>query len=256
MKLPMSHRSVPMKLTVTAGNTYTPIDQVRGITNIFTGRTGTAIARHACGRGHQVRLLTSHPELIADGGASQKELAIRAYRMFGELEQLMKESLQGGCDALIHSAAVSDYQAAGIYAPAPDTRFQPEQRAWLSRGGQPAVLVDRAAAKVKSTEPELWLRLVRTPKLIDKVRKDWGFQGILVKFKLEAGVTEAELLALAESSRLQSQADLLVANALEGRQHWAILGPTHGAYARIARAELADRLLEAVEELHKERRHG
>jgi phosphopantothenate---cysteine ligase (CTP) len=246
-----------MKLIVTAGNTYMPIDRVRGMTNMFTGRTGTAIARCACRRGHQVYLLTSHPELAADWGpAAGNEVRVCPYRTFRDLEQLMKETVQAGCDAVIHSAAVSDYQPAGIYAPAPDTRFDPDQGSWFSRSHERPFLVDRSAAKVKSSEPELWLRLVRTPKLIDKVREEWGFKGILVKFKLEAGIAEAELQALAESSRLQSRADLVVANTLEGAQQWALLGPTRGTYARITRAELADRLLEAVEDLHQERRRG
>ena len=51
-----------MKLLVTAGNTLVPIDSVRGITNVFTGRTGAGIALHAYRRGHHVTLLTSHPE--------------------------------------------------------------------------------------------------------------------------------------------------------------------------------------------------
>src|SRR6476646_6451465 len=44
----------PMNLLVTAGNTLVPIDAVRCITNIFTGRTGASIARHAHERGHSV----------------------------------------------------------------------------------------------------------------------------------------------------------------------------------------------------------
>ena len=36
-----------MNLLVTAGNTQVAIDRVRCITNIFTGRTGTAIALEA-----------------------------------------------------------------------------------------------------------------------------------------------------------------------------------------------------------------
>ena len=51
-----------VKILVTAGNTQTPIDQVRCITNIFTGKTGARIAVGAAARGHDVRLLTSHPQ--------------------------------------------------------------------------------------------------------------------------------------------------------------------------------------------------
>ena len=31
-----------MNLLITAGNTLAPIDRVRGLTNVFTGRTGAA----------------------------------------------------------------------------------------------------------------------------------------------------------------------------------------------------------------------
>jgi phosphopantothenoylcysteine synthetase/decarboxylase len=116
--------------------------------------------------------------------------------------------------------------------------------------------VDRSAAKVKSSAPELWLRLVRTPKLVDRVRSDWRFAGVLVKFKLEAGISEEELHDVAERSRLQSNADLMVANTLEGAQTWAILGPAAGQYDRVSRADLPARLLAALERLYKERAHG
>ena len=39
-----------MKILVTAGNTQTPIDRVRSITNIFSGRTGARIAARAFNR--------------------------------------------------------------------------------------------------------------------------------------------------------------------------------------------------------------
>src|SRR5262249_62096599 len=132
----------------------------------------------------------------------------------------------------IHCAAVSDYQSAGIYAPAPHTKFDSEAT-WHSSSGAPELL-DRSAAKVKSTEPELWLRLIRTPKLIDRVRRDWGFRGILVKFKLEVGLSEVELHKVAEASRQCSLADWMVANTLEGATEWALIGSAQG-YRKVAR---------------------
>ena len=55
-----------MNVLVTAGNTQTPVDRVRVITNIFTGRTGATIAAAAFDRGHRVTLLTSHPKVLTD----------------------------------------------------------------------------------------------------------------------------------------------------------------------------------------------
>ncbi|HET6573809.1 MAG TPA: phosphopantothenoylcysteine decarboxylase [Fimbriiglobus sp.] len=223
-----------MNVLVTAGNTQTPIDRVRCVTNIFTGRTGARVAVEAHRRGHAVTFLTSHPEVIDGPAPDPARWRVTQYRTYDDLDRLMGELIpSGGFDAVIHAAAVSDYAVAGVYAgPAP--------------GAAP---VD-AAGKIKSHHDELWLRLVPTAKLVDKVRGEWGFRGVLVKFKLEVGVTESELLAVAERSRLQSAADAMVANAFETRHQWAYLGVRGGPYERLTRSELAPRLLAAVEELH------
>src|SRR5262245_55976564 len=125
-----------MNLLVTAGNTLVMIDQVRAITNIFTGRTGAQIALHANMRGHAVTLLTSHPEAVSGRrgcAPAGKRWALVPYRTFDDLQTRMEECIRpGGLDAIVHCAAVSDYQAAGIYAPAPGTHFDPKDRRWES----------------------------------------------------------------------------------------------------------------------------
>jgi phosphopantothenoylcysteine synthetase/decarboxylase len=240
-----------MNVLVTAGNTQVPIDRVRCLTNVFTGRTGAQVALCAHARGHAVTLLTSHPAVVAelhDGPLPSERWAVLPYRTFDELRDLMRGAVQpGGLDAVIHSAAVSDYLSGGVYAPAPGTHFDPASGRW--EGGPPALL-DRAAGKVKSDEPELWLRLVRAPKLIDLVRTEWGFGGVLVKFKLEVGIGEARLLDIAERSRRHSSADLMVANTLEGAAEWAYVGPVEGGYRRVERRELAERVVAEVERIH------
>jgi len=242
-----------MNLLVTAGNTQTPIDRVRCITNIFTGRTGAAIALCAHERGHAVTLLTSHPEAASDRKPSDLAVArpwtLCRYRTFDDLQDCLSDLVQtGGFDAVVHCAAVSDYLASGVFAPAPGTRFAagPNGGSWQAESGPPALL-DRAADKVKSDEPELWLRLTRSPKLVDLIRSDWGFRGLLVKFKLEVGVSDEHLLEIAERSRQQSAADLMVANTLEGSSVYAYVGPMNGTYERVSRRGLAPRLVEELE---------
>ncbi len=262
-----------MNILVTAGNTLVPIDKVRCISNIFTGRTGAAIGIHGHERGHTVTLLTSHPEVVTGlaGAAStpgSSRWTLLAYKTFDDLENMMaglikprepeapaREALAGasgflGFDAVIHCAAVSDYRSAGIYSPAPGTHFDPERNLWESNQSSPG-MQDRAAGKVKSKEAELWLRLVRAPKLVDRIRSDWQFAGLLVKFKLEVGITDEALLAIAERSRIQSAADIMVANTLEGAGSWAYLGPVSGNYQRISRRQLPERLLALLESKHK-----
>jgi phosphopantothenoylcysteine synthetase/decarboxylase len=229
-----------MRILVTAGNTQAPIDRVRCITNIFTGRTGAAIAVRSQQRGHAVTLLTSHPETITDGPDAP---AVRAYRTFHDLDDLMAECVcGGGYDVVVHCAAVSDYLVAGVFGSEAGTQFDAAAGRWSVRTTSDL----RTTGKIKSDAPELWLRLERAPKLIDLIRRDWGFRGVLVKFKLEVGVTDEQLLDVAERSRRQSDADLMVANTLETAAEWAFIGPVNGRYGRVARAELADNLLDAI----------
>src|SRR4051812_48958163 len=110
-----------MNVLVTAGNTLVPIDRVRAITNVFTGRTGAGIALEAHGRGHAVTLLTSHPEVIhelrGDAALEARRWRCLPYRTFDDLHAALAASLKaGGFDAVVHCAAVSDYRVAGTYA--------------------------------------------------------------------------------------------------------------------------------------------
>ena len=234
-----------MNVLVTAGNTQAPIDRVRCITNVFTGRTGTAIAIEAGRRGHRVTLLTSHPQVVRAVAPTLDVgfMSLQEYRTFEDLKGLMAALVPGGqFDVLIHAAAVSDYMVAGIYAPVAGTTFDPKTGAWAH-----GKMVDVSAGKVKSHHPELWMRLTPTPKLADLVRSPWGFRGVFVKFKLEVGVNDAQLQEVAAKSRARSDADLIVANTLEGMDTNAWIGDREDGWERVARADLARRLIERVE---------
>ena len=244
-----------MNVLVTAGNTQSPIDRVRCLTNIFSGRTGAALAVAAWSHGHSVSLATSHPNALQEFGIDPENpgerLKVHPFRTFDDLASLLQTQLRGiPFDAVCHSAAVNDYLPAGTFALEPGAYFNARTSEWEGRSGPPK-LSEQKAGKIKSTEPELWVRLVRAPKLVDRFRSPWGFEGILVKFKLEVGVTEEALLVAAEVSRNQSAADLIVANTLDGAKHWAYLGPFDESYERVARPDLAERIVIAIEELYQ-----
>ncbi|MBI3822332.1 MAG: bifunctional phosphopantothenoylcysteine decarboxylase/phosphopantothenate synthase [Planctomycetes bacterium] len=225
-----------MRIFVTAGNTQVPIDRVRCITNIFTGRTGASIALEAYRRGHEVTLATSHPEVIDAVDPDPLRWRCLPYRTFDDLHAIMAGQIGASKpDAIVHCAAVSDYLSAGVFAP--------------SQAGNCLTMHDRSAAKVKSDEPELWLKLVRAPKLVDKIRSDWKFAGVLVKFKLEVGITQEQLRAIAEKSRQHSVADWMVANTLEDARAWALIGNESG-YEKVTREELPGALLDRIEVQH------
>src|SRR4051794_33906284 len=141
-----------MRVLVTAGNTQAPLDRVRCITNIFSGRTGTRIALIARERGHAVTLATSHPEVVGDlrppAALLTDDWRLEHYRTFNDLRDLLDDALTGETyDAVLHTAAVSDYLAAGVYAPAPGTAFDSAAAAWT---GDPRPRMEaRDAEKVK-----------------------------------------------------------------------------------------------------------
>jgi len=219
-----------MRILITAGNTQTPIDRVRCLTNIFTGRTGARIAVEAHRRGHQVALLTSHPETVTEVPG----IAVTPYRTFDDLHGLMAEFVPAGkFDAIIHSAAVSDYALAGLYR-SPTSPLIPLSE--VESGG-----------KISGRHAELWMKFTPTPKLVDFVRSLWHFSGILVKFKLEVGISDGELLAIARISRAHSEADFLVANTLESYETDAWLVDRNDSAERIDRSELPAILLNRIE---------
>lgn len=246
-----------MRLLITAGNAQAPIDRVRCITNVFTGRTGARIAEAALLRGHHVTLATSHPETVESTRCSLQDvrsgtLNVLPFQAFAELEHLLRaEVTAGGYDAVIHAAAVTDFAVADVFArETPPISLPPAGE--IAPADAPFRKLDPAVGKIKSTNGELWLRLVPTPKLIDQMRHTWGFRGVLVKFKLEVGIDEDQLRSIALDSCRQSHADLIVANTFETRETDAYLGWPDGSWRRVARSDLAGILLAEVERLHSQ----
>jgi phosphopantothenate---cysteine ligase (CTP) len=213
------------KVLVTAGSTQIKIDQVRVISNIFKGTTGTQIASYFQSQGDEVTLITSNPKLAADHHLTRLE----TYSTFDELADLMESAITaGGYDVVVHSAAVSDYKTAGVF----------------TREDNAGELVSLdASTKISSEHEELFLKLVPTPKLIDKIRQPWGFQGLLVKFKLQVGLTDDwELIDIARRSLDFSKADLIVANCLEWARDYAYILDQQNNVNRTSRADLAAEL--------------
>ncbi len=225
-----------MKLLVTAGNTQTPIDDVRCITNIFSGRTGGRIAVEAYRRGHAVTIATSVPKVLAELAPGiafdPSRWQVRPYQTYDDLHALLIELVPGNrFDAIVQSAAVSDYTVAGCFVP--------------DAAGRPTI--DVAKGKVKGSHPELWLKLIPAAKLIDRIRSEWNFTGTLVKFKLEVGLATKDLFEVAEASRRHSLADLMVANTLEGMATVAYIGGEKLPCTAVTREELAGALLTQIE---------
>lgn len=203
------------RVLVTAGPTQVPIDSVRFISNVSSGRTGIEIARVAAALGAEVTLLLGPGRVCP---APHSGFRTIEFVTFDHLHGALRHHVGSHAyDALVHAAAVSDYRPVA------------EER-----------------GKLPSDDEELILRLRRTPKLVDEVRS-LDPEILLIKFKLEVSREEPELLEIARKSRAASDADFLLANdlaRLTATEHPALLVDRAGkVVSRMGTTEeLAERL--------------
>lgn len=218
-----------MHLLITGGHTDIPIDQVRVISNIFRGKTACFLSAYAQDQGH-THTLVGNPEMLTRRHKMHRDplLSWRPYRTYDELYEVMEKEVKTGVyEVIIHSAAVSDYKVSRVFGDA---------------GGE-----QYTAGKIKSTHAKLLIELTPTVKIIDKIR-EWGFTGTLVKFKLEVGVSDPELIEIARKSRVSSGADIIVANCLEWSRSWAYLIDEKQTI-KIPRHDLEPTLFQRIEQL-------
>ncbi len=204
---------------VTAGSTWVKIDTVRVITNIFKGKIGFTIAEMAAHMGADVTLLLG-PSFGLSAYEPVANLHIIRFKFFDELDTLMRSELEKRpYDAVVHSAAVSDFRLA--------TEYQ---------------------GKIKSDTDTLTLELVPTKKIVDYI-KDIVPNTFLVKFKLEVDVTEDRLKEIAFKSLQHSRADLIVANIYNPAfaDHEAFLiDPAGESYKVSGREDIAQSVLKEI----------
>jgi phosphopantothenoylcysteine synthetase/decarboxylase len=181
------------------------IDRVRDWGNIFTGNTGFSIAKALSSLG-QVDLVSSN----AAHRDEARSLGMGAvdFRSHLDLLNVLRDQLaRHAYDAIFMTAAVADYVPTGSFVvldrkPLPDGSEQ-----WIVR--------NVSAGKVKSTHEAIAVLGAQTKKIVDCFRNEWSYKGLLIKFKLEVGLTHEELIAVGQKSRAASGADYLVANTLD-----------------------------------------
>ncbi len=227
-----------MKILITAGSTKTMIDEVRAIDNIFRGNTGVEIALNLGGwKDCEVTFLTSYKELYLVAAHNHPgRVTVKTYRTFDDLLSLMKHEIcTGNYDLVIHSSAVSDYYTKGVYGM---VSGNPENGLILKE-------LDRNG-KIPSDNEELWIRLAKTEKIVDKIKKEWGFTGKLVMFKLQSKITDDELIEKATASMIRAKADLIIANCLQWYRDRAYIISSVGNVKSIIRSDLTEEIMKAV----------
>jgi phosphopantothenoylcysteine synthetase/decarboxylase len=178
----MAKNTRKIKVLITAGPTWVKLDRVRILTNIFSGRTGLLIAQAFSKRGFRARLLLGPSRL----DIKNTKFEIKRFRYFDELKDLLSRELKDkSIKAIIHSAAVSDYEPYKVHS-----------------------------AKIPSSKKTLVVRLKPTTKLISRIKRKRR-DIFLIQFKLEVGRKRKELINRAYASLVKNSSDLVVANDLD-----------------------------------------
>ncbi len=168
-----------MKVLVTAGPTYEPIDPVRIITNRSSGKMGIAIAREARRRGAEVTLVCGPTDVRIPRG----------------IKTIWVETTQQLFDAVVTELKSSAYDVVAAAAAAAD--YTPEKA---------------FGYKVPTREhPSLEIKLTSTPKVIDTV-KEVSPSSFLIAFRAEYGVSDEELIQSAIKRMKTANADMIVVN--------------------------------------------
>lgn len=166
------------------------IDSVRVISNIASGETGILLAEKLRQSGAKVTLLLGPVSACC----LNKKLKLVRYKFFQELkEKLIGELKTGRFDAVIHSAAVSDYQPLNLYP-----------------------------GKVKSDLKNWKLPLKPTEKIINLIKKA-DKEVFAVGFKFQPGAKKALLLRDAKKLMQQAGLDLVVANTQADNKYQAYI---------------------------------
>lgn len=182
---PTADSAPALRWLITAGGTREPIDAVRYLGNRSSGRTGSELAQYFLDQGDEVMLLSARHALVPE---AQERLTLHRFSSVAELEAGLRQALQAQAfDGVVHAAAVSDYRVVDA---------QPDR-------------------KLDSADAERSLRLERTPKLLDRIRR-WADDDALylVGFKLLVDSTP-EAVAEAVARQLSAaRPDLVVVNDL------------------------------------------
>jgi phosphopantothenoylcysteine synthetase/decarboxylase len=210
------------KVVVTSGATREPIDSVRFISNLSSGRTGAMICEALVARGFQVTQLAGVDSVQAAGVARREAFTDHA-SLDTALRRLARDI---ACAAVIHTAAVGDFAVANA----------------------------QTDAKIASGS-EMSVKLQPTYKIIDRIM---GYAGnpemILVGFKLthdpDAGAQAKAARELLKRSRARFVVQNDVSTLADGKEHLFFVHENGSARVRryVGREKLATALAMLIEE--------
>jgi phosphopantothenate-cysteine ligase len=237
-----------MNVLVTGGGTSAPIDDVRTITNVSSGRFAASITESCLNLGARVwhihapsaqlpLIRSARFDLDAIDPAAELDRLSRLQRDWSAVRDrlhllpLSRGTVADYADTLRHVFTAQSIDVAFLAMAVSD--YEPTLR----------------PGKMSSEEDALLVYCHRTPKVIHIVR-DWSPSVYLVGFKLLSRVSTEELIRNAEAACTINRADLTVANDLQtlvaGRHTVHLVRPGHPPETLAPGPDLADRLVARV----------
>jgi len=165
------------KVLITAGPTLEYIDPVRVITNLSSGKTGVLLASELISAGAKVTIIYGPGNEKPPNGAKIINVTT-SKEMFDATRNELKKKL----DVVIMAAAASDYTPESV-----------------------------SKSKIKSDKKSLTIRLKKTPKIIEHVKK-LQKDVLLVGFKAESNISKNALIKSAQKKMKDVDADIIIAN--------------------------------------------
>ncbi len=237
-----------MNVVVTGGGTIAPIDDVRHIANVSSGRFSSMITEACVRRGASVWHIHAPGAVLPFERLARFDLKCKdSAAEMARLERLRSEWLQVG-DRLhlvpLRPGTVADY-ASTLERTLKEQPIDVVFLAMAVSDFEPEPL----PGKLDSQSDTLLIRATRAPKVIRSVR-DWSPNTYLVGFKLLSRADESELIRQAEAACRTNRADLTVANDLRtlkaGRHTVHLVRPNMPAETLEPGDDLAERLVDRV----------
>jgi len=207
-----------MNIVITAGGTEEKIDEVRKITNMSTGALGAVIAEEILNDWDKENWQDLSNEnmifYICNKKSVRPQYPAHMKNHITIIETTDTDSVQDAIQGIplkenvsmfIHSMAISDYRVQGVY------------KQEIYGDGFPTIssmIPIDTSSKMKSDNDEIYLKLVKTQKIIDGI-KNLFQNASLISFKLMNNVTEEDLIQTARNQAKRTGSDVVIANDLK-----------------------------------------
>ncbi len=181
-----------MNCIVTAGPTFESLDDVRRLTNFFTGRLGTELANFLTAHGHHVTLLIGES---ATWPGERRAATVKIFSSTRDLRTKLKSFSGKKVDAIFHASAVSDFTFGKMF----------------TREATGKLIAFKPSKKISTRGGNLFVELVPTPKIIAELR-GWFPKTKIIGWKFEADGGRADALRSARKQIATCATDACVVN--------------------------------------------